>query len=724
MTIMTITTIMTRKSILCLGVGFVLLLVGSGVLNAQAIVDNIPISRPIDVVIHPVTGTVYIADDRSPSSIHVVDGNTNAVIKTIPLSSGWNALRGQAVDVGNNVLYVSHHNLRYGNVSVVDLASNTKLVPDLTAHYNTHDVAVNPVSGKFYAANANSYDVTVFNLTTRAKIKNIYTGPGRALGVSINTATNKVYVATEGGNAVRVIDGNSDGVIASIPTGSGVNDVIVHEGLNRVYASNRYSGTVSVIDCATNSVIANVGVPSGPRGLDINPAMGRVYAACHSGHLAIIDVASNTMVYSIYTGSSAHDAEVNRQTGKVYVANLNGGTVTVIQDAVTPPNQNPVADAGPGQTVHPGNTVTLDGSGSTDPDENYPLIYSWTITQKPAGSQAHLNNPSTAGPSMFIDLPGDYTVQLTVEDSLAASSQPALVHISTVNSIPAADAGPDQAVTLVGQNVTLDGSQSWDQDGDPITFQWVILQKPAGSSAALVNPTTSAPSFIPDVYGDYICQLVASDPWSQGAPDHVTVSFQNIKPVADAGTPVSCIVGETVTLDGGSSFDANGDPLTYSWSLGSVPAGSSAFIQNPTGVNPTIQPDAPGEYIIHLTVNDGMINSEPDTVTIAAITMQDAAVQLLQNASSTVSALPSPAFKNKNMPKTLAMKINVVLLKIENGNYKGALEQLKHDIIEKTDGCAISDCPDKNDWITDCQSQSQVYPKLAAALDLLKGLNE
>jgi hypothetical protein len=43
------------------------------------------------------------------------------------------------------------------------------------------------------------------------------------------------------------------------------------------------------------------------------------------------------------------------------------------------------------------------------------------------------------------------------------------------------------------------------------------------------------PSFVADVYGSYVVQLVVSDNWASSAPDTVTVGFENLKPVADAG---------------------------------------------------------------------------------------------------------------------------------------------------------------------------------------------
>ena len=95
-----------------------------------------------------------------------------------------------------------------------------------------------------------------------------------------------------------------------------------------------------------------------------------------------------------------------------------------------------------------------------------------------------------------------------------------------------------------------------------------------------------------------------------------TTAAANTPPVADAGPDQVVFVGETAFLDGGGSTDADGDALTYRWSLTTVPTGSIPALSNPAAVSPAFVADLPGIYVAQLIVNDGTEDSAPDTVTI------------------------------------------------------------------------------------------------------------
>ena len=193
---------------------------------------------------------------------------------------------------------------------------------------------------------------------------------------------------------------------------------------------------------------------------------------------------------------------------------------------------NPVANPGPNQTATIGSTVTLNGSGSTNPSGIGSLTYKWSLVSVPTGSTAVLTNPNAMVATFQVDLAGTYTAQLTVSNGTASDS--ATVVISTVSTPPVANAGPNQAVTL-GTTVRLDGSKSSDTDGNPLTYSWTLISIPATSTATLSNSRSVNPTFVADVPGSYIAQLVVNDGNSSSLPSTVMVTTANTAPVANAG---------------------------------------------------------------------------------------------------------------------------------------------------------------------------------------------
>jgi hypothetical protein len=140
-----------------------------------------------------------------------------------------------------------------------------------------------------------------------------------------------------------------------------------------------------------------------------------------------------------------------------------------------------------------------------------------------------------------------------------------------------------------------------------------------GSAAGLSDSTTVNPSFIVDVPGDYVAQLIVNDTKVNSAPDTITVSTTNSAPVADAGPDQTALVNDTITLDGSASSDADGNALTFSWSLTTVPLGSGASLSDPASVTPSFAIDQPGTYVAQLIVNDGTVDSAAVTVSVVTV---------------------------------------------------------------------------------------------------------
>lgn len=87
----------------------------------------------------------------------------------------------------------------------------------------------------------------------------------------------------------------------------------------------------------------------------------------------------------------------------------------------------PIANAGPDQTVTPGTSVMLDGSGSYDPDGEIPITYQWEQT---LGTTVTLSNPTSSMPTFTSPAtPGKLTFRLVVTDSEGLPSSPDYVNV-------------------------------------------------------------------------------------------------------------------------------------------------------------------------------------------------------------------------------------------------------------------------------------------------------
>lgn len=201
-----------------------------------------------------------------------------------------------------------------------------------------------------------------------------------------------------------------------------------------------------------------------------------------------------------------------------------------------------------------------------------------------------------------------YYLSVTEWELVAATY---VLTVSPPASTPVANAGPNQSVKT-GALITLDGAGSTDPNGDALTYSWSFSSRPNGSAAVLTNPTTLNPTFTPDVDGLYTAALVVSDGTASSPPDTVSITAAtfNSAPVASAGAEqhIAASSAAQVTLDGSASSDADGDVLTYSWTL-VAPAGSSATLSGSTSATPTFTADAEGTYTATLVVNDGTVDS-------------------------------------------------------------------------------------------------------------------
>ena len=247
------------------------------------------------------------------------------------------------------------------------------------------------------------------------------------------------------------------------------------------------------------------------------------------------------------------------------------------------------------------------------------------------------------------------------------------------------------------------------------------MSKPAESTAALNNARTQTPSFVADVWGNYVVQLRVTDQAGlESAPDEVRIGI-DLPPSADAGIDQLVVADRIVTLSA-SGVDADGDAFTFAWTLAEKPATSAALLNQPNTANPTFVPDVPGVYVAQLTVSDFLGGGTPDSVKITAISAENYAETQIQMAAEVVSGLPQTNLTSEGNRRAFLNYLSHAVQFIETGHLTQARQELEA-AIARTDGCALRGTPDgagtSRDWITTCDAQDQVHSLLADALSVM-----
>ncbi len=153
--------------------------------------------------------------------------------------------------------------------------------------------------------------------------------------------------------------------------------------------------------------------------------------------------------------------------------------------------------------------------------------------------------------------------------------------------------------------VSLSGSGT-DPLGLPLTYLWSFITEPQGSKAVLSSTTIANPTFVADLPGNYIAQLVVNNGvLASSVPATVMIATTDTPPVANPGSAQNAIVGVNVLLDGSGSSDSDHNPLTYAWTWMSEPPLSTAALVGANSASPMFTPDVAGVYVAQLMVNHG-----------------------------------------------------------------------------------------------------------------------
>jgi VCBS repeat-containing protein len=325
-------------------------------------------------------------------------------------------------------------------------------------------------------------------------------------------------------------------------------------------------------------------------------------------------------------GSFAYtpDADFSGADSFTYVAN--DGTVdsaaATVNLTVTPVNDAPVAvDDNHSTFEDTPLTIAAPGVLGNDKDaEGDPLTTvlvtgpaNGSLTLSAEGAFSYTPNAGFTGNDGFTYVANDGTGSSNVATVAFA--------VTGVNDAPVAINDSYSTFEDTALSISAPGLLENDTDPDGNSLTALLVTGPANGTFTL--NAEGAFTYTPSAHfnGTDSFTYRASDGLavSNIATVNLTVTPVNDPPVADAGPDQSVLLNETVTLNGAGSSDPDGDPLTFSWRLVSLPAGSTATLSDPTAVNPMFVADIAGTFIAELLVNDGLVNSAADRVTIAAV---------------------------------------------------------------------------------------------------------
>ncbi len=318
----------------------VLIAVVSLAASAQTVTAQIGFPQYVQgVAANPITNHIYAVVSSQTSTadtLAVIDGYSDTVLTDISVPAGAYL---PAVNILNNRIYIATCNYLVSptpcSVTVVDGYSNSVIatIPvTTTPGGGLLGIAVDPVTSKVYVANASDHVIDIISGFSNKINGTIDLSGASPQGLSINPVTQRLYV-TLGTNQVEIVNTRTKTIVGTTSVGTTNYNAAVNVVTGRVFVPDtQYDNATTGVLSANGSVLARVAVTANPWGVDVDPITNLAFVAnTDFNTLTAIDGRTNTATAaSPIANVPAFFVTVNSVTEKVYVSG--GQYITVLRE--------------------------------------------------------------------------------------------------------------------------------------------------------------------------------------------------------------------------------------------------------------------------------------------------------------------------------------------------------------------------------------------------------